>query len=758
MKTIMLVRLKPHDPKKGLLLKQYTYQGIRFQAGRGWYKVNGQVAAYLESVHSVPGDKDTPLAFDVCTPDEARAMDEKDRKAARQVVPAEQALDVSHVGDEQPRAKSRPGPDRDDARRRQRHDSDRMPENMQPDALDDEDMEDETPRRRPSRRLAGAVSRRPRAAVEVFGESDGESEDAARRRRAASRRAGVMQRRPVAAAVAGFDELDNEFDGGNKAFEDEAPRRQVPRRRGAMTSPRSRAAMEDFEDEELDEEFEDEDEAFAHDDLKQAPVPARHRRSLPPKRRAPRARRIQRYTTEHGELDDDDRPIRPAQGARQCEALDALRNREARRTPPRRTLEDRYGELPRSRSQEQYQDELHIRHARQMAAKLEEIDALDDAMSYGDAEDSLPNHATRNRHNGHGDVEDSLPARIRHNGHGDAEDSLPAKTMRSKHVSQRDAEDSLPGRATRYGDAEDSLPNHATPNRHNGRGDAEDSLPTRVRPSQGDAEDSLSTRNRHSDGDAEDSLPHCDRRMQHEVAPSSRHMADAQDALDAVDQEPDRRNVEEPARSDARSQRAQQPPSSAAHDELDALDDALDDSLEKASEDQRPGSAQPQHGPQRTGSSSQRHPEGGHDAASGEDARHEGQPAPDDDPPVNRGMRHQVPSSGHHPAAAPSASPCPCRRAGMGMQNSRARNHPAPPAAPAILPRPRQRAPPDDRRPPQPLSQPREDQASRSRARTCRRSKSIRHGQDRKRPGEHNALFDHTAIARFTHPCMHWRI
>jgi hypothetical protein len=36
MKTSMLVRLKPHDPKKGLLLKQYTYQGIRFQAGRGW--------------------------------------------------------------------------------------------------------------------------------------------------------------------------------------------------------------------------------------------------------------------------------------------------------------------------------------------------------------------------------------------------------------------------------------------------------------------------------------------------------------------------------------------------------------------------------------------------------------------------------------------------------------------------------------------------------------------------------------------------
>jgi hypothetical protein len=198
MKTIMLVRLKPHDPKKGLLLKQYTYQGIRFQVGRGWYKVNGQVAAYLESVHSVPGDNHTPLAFDVCTPDQARAMDEKDCKAARQVVPAEQALDVSHVGDEQPRAKSRPRPDRDDALRRQRRDSDRMPENMRPDALDDVDMEDEPPRRRPSRRLAGAVSRRPRAIVENFGElDDGDDsvdddvEDEAPRRRARRGRDGA---------------------------------------------------------------------------------------------------------------------------------------------------------------------------------------------------------------------------------------------------------------------------------------------------------------------------------------------------------------------------------------------------------------------------------------------------------------------------------------------------------------------------------------------------------------------------------------
>jgi hypothetical protein len=661
MEKSMLVRLKPHDPKKGLLLKQYTYQGIRFQAGRGWYRVDGEVAAYLEEVHSVPGDEDTPLAFEVCTPDEARAMDEKDRKAARQVLPAEEPLDVSHVGGEQSRAKSRPSPDRDDAARRQRRDSDRSPENAQADAADDQDVEDEAPRRRSPRHRAGVVSRRPRAVVEDIDDGDdpeGDAfEDEAPRQRAPRRRSGVVSRRPRA-VVEDIDESDDEFDDENEAFEDEdeafedeAPRRRARRGR-AGAKPRRRPHADDvgeFYDEELDDEVDefDEDELDEEfeDDTEEA-QPPRRRRSLPPRSRVPRARRIHRYAVEHDELDDDDRLTRRVRGPRQAEALDALRIREARRAR-RRVAEDAVGsELDDeptqkqrlSRSQGRDQDELHIRHARQMAAKLEEIDALDDAMSYGDAEDSLPNNAKRNRHDGHGDAEDSLP------------------NARNRHVSQRDAEDSLPDEATRYGDAEDSLPGKGARNRLSGHGDAEDSL---------------STRSRYSDGDAEDSLPHCDRRMQQD-APSSRHTADAQDDLDAVDQALDRRNVEEPARSDARSQRAQQPPSSAAHDELDALDDALDDDLEKASEDQRPGSAQPQHGQQRTGSSQPRHTEGAHDATSGAVSRDERQPWPDDDPFVNRDTRHQEPASGHEPVAGASASPRQGRRIYVPGPNTRA--------------------------------------------------------------------------------------
>ena len=149
--------------------------------------------------------------------------------------------------------------------------------------------------------------------------------------------------------------------------------------------------------------------------------------------------------------------------------------------------------------------------------------------------------------------------------------------------------------------------------------------------SHGDAEDSLprsrqsamhGTYTRH--GDAEDSLPRCDRRMQHQDAPSLRHQRDPREAPDAVDDDCGGRNAEEPSHSDARGQRAQQPPSSAAHDELDALDDALDDRLEKASEDQRPGFAQ-----QHAGTSLQCHPQGDHHA-SGQASRYERQLYHDD--------------------------------------------------------------------------------------------------------------------------------
>jgi len=77
----LLVRLKPHDPRRGHLLRRYTYRGIKFQEERGWYRVEKSVADYLRDVRQTPGDEHAPLAFDVCTPEEAQALDAQEKEA-----------------------------------------------------------------------------------------------------------------------------------------------------------------------------------------------------------------------------------------------------------------------------------------------------------------------------------------------------------------------------------------------------------------------------------------------------------------------------------------------------------------------------------------------------------------------------------------------------------------------------------------------------------------------------------------------------
>lgn len=79
-----LVRLKPYDPKKGHVIRRYTAFSIRFEEARGWYKVADEVAAYLGTVHQVPGDEDSPLAFDVCTEDEAQRIEAAEKKKAEE--------------------------------------------------------------------------------------------------------------------------------------------------------------------------------------------------------------------------------------------------------------------------------------------------------------------------------------------------------------------------------------------------------------------------------------------------------------------------------------------------------------------------------------------------------------------------------------------------------------------------------------------------------------------------------------------------
>ena len=71
----LLVRLKPYDHRRGHVLRRYTYAGIKFQEERGWNRVEKSVGEHLRTIHQLPRDPHSPLAFDVCTDEEAKALD-----------------------------------------------------------------------------------------------------------------------------------------------------------------------------------------------------------------------------------------------------------------------------------------------------------------------------------------------------------------------------------------------------------------------------------------------------------------------------------------------------------------------------------------------------------------------------------------------------------------------------------------------------------------------------------------------------------
>jgi hypothetical protein len=79
----MLVRLKSHDPRRGFVLRRFTYAGIKFHEERGWYRVAKDIAEHLRTVHQVGADEFTPLAFDVCSDDEAKSLDARDDHDAK---------------------------------------------------------------------------------------------------------------------------------------------------------------------------------------------------------------------------------------------------------------------------------------------------------------------------------------------------------------------------------------------------------------------------------------------------------------------------------------------------------------------------------------------------------------------------------------------------------------------------------------------------------------------------------------------------
>lgn len=95
-----LVRLKPYDPKRGHVLRRYTYRGIRFVVERGWYRVSAAMAEHLEGVRQNPNNPQSPPAFDVVTEEEAQRLDAEAAKAERPTLASDAIpLSVGREGD-----------------------------------------------------------------------------------------------------------------------------------------------------------------------------------------------------------------------------------------------------------------------------------------------------------------------------------------------------------------------------------------------------------------------------------------------------------------------------------------------------------------------------------------------------------------------------------------------------------------------------------------------------------------------------------
>lgn len=77
-----LVRLKPHDPRRRFVLRRFAYAGILFHEERGWYRVPLDIAQYLRGVRQSEFNPYSPPAFDVCTEEEARALEEREQAIA----------------------------------------------------------------------------------------------------------------------------------------------------------------------------------------------------------------------------------------------------------------------------------------------------------------------------------------------------------------------------------------------------------------------------------------------------------------------------------------------------------------------------------------------------------------------------------------------------------------------------------------------------------------------------------------------------
>jgi hypothetical protein len=82
--TTYLVRIKPYNKRRGFLVRNYTFRGVRFTDR--WKEVSAATASELEELIQ-PHDREAEIPlFEIYTKDEALAVEEKERDNGKRIV------------------------------------------------------------------------------------------------------------------------------------------------------------------------------------------------------------------------------------------------------------------------------------------------------------------------------------------------------------------------------------------------------------------------------------------------------------------------------------------------------------------------------------------------------------------------------------------------------------------------------------------------------------------------------------------------
>jgi hypothetical protein len=87
MSSDKLVRIRKYNPRQGYVVRSYTYAGIKFLEGRGWYRVDAGFAEQLAECCQVDTDPSSHPVFEIMSADEAEALEAREKAAAEKASP-----------------------------------------------------------------------------------------------------------------------------------------------------------------------------------------------------------------------------------------------------------------------------------------------------------------------------------------------------------------------------------------------------------------------------------------------------------------------------------------------------------------------------------------------------------------------------------------------------------------------------------------------------------------------------------------------